>query len=548
MSSRPKDAPSRGAPRSPASRAGTEVGADRERARAIRSHLEPASADRKRVERELRAASAYARSLIEASLDPLVTISPAGQITDVNRATEEATGATRRDLIGTDFANYFTRPADAHAGYQRVLSEGYVRDYPLTLRHRSGRTIDVLYNATVYRNEGGELQGVFAAARDITERNRAEQELRAKSWYARNLIEASLDPLVTISPEGKITDVNRATEDATGVPREKLVGTDFAEYFTEPAQARAGYEQVLAAGFVRDFPLTMRHVSGRQMDVLYNATVYRNECGELQGVFAAARDVTDRKRVEEEIHRLNAELERRVAERTAQLQSAYQELEGFAYSVSHDLRAPLRAIDGFSRILLEEYEGKLDAEGGRLLHVVRDNTRRMAQLIDDILAFSRAGRAEMSMRAIDMKALVADVFAEQREAAGAREIVLELGDLPVALGDRAAVRQVVVNLLANAIKFTRTRERAAIAVEGRLERGRAVYAVRDNGVGFDMRYAAKLFGVFERLHAADAFEGTGIGLAIVKRIVTRHGGEVWAEGKAGEGATFRFSLPHGGRT
>jgi PAS domain S-box-containing protein len=490
-----------------------------------------------------RAASLYARSLIEASLDPLVTISPQGKITDVNRATEDATGLPRAELIGTDFASYFTEPEKARAGYEEVLARGEVRDYPLTMRHRSGLTVEVLYNASVYRNESGELQGVFAAARDITLRKQLEAEAHAASLYARSLIEASLDPLVTISPQGKITDVNRATEEATGLPRARLVGTDFASYFTEPERARAGYEQVLADGEVRDYPLTIRHGSGRTTDVLYNATVYRNEAGVRQGVFAAARDVTVRKRLEEEVRRHRDHLEQLVELRTAELETAYEELEGFSYSVSHDLRTPLRAIDGFSRVLVEEHRDQLDEEGRRLLGVIRQGTARMSQLIDDMLAFSRMGRVEMSIVDIDMAALARDVHQELVAAAPGREVRLDIRALPPARGDKAMLRQVLANLLGNAFKFTRSRAPALIEIGGATEGGQHRYHVKDNGVGFDMQYADKLFGVFQRLHAAKEFEGTGIGLALVKRIVARHGGRVWAEGRPGEGATFHFALP-----
>ncbi len=501
--------------------------------------------DRKRAERQLRTASLYARSLIEASLDPLVTISPQGKITDVNRATEQATGLSRADLVGTDFADYFTEPEKARAGYQRVLAEGEVRDYPLTIRHRSEGTVDVLYNAAVYRNEAGDLQGVFAAARDVTVRKRLEAEARAASLYARSLIEASLDPLVTISPQGKITDVNRATEEATGLPRVDLVGTDFADYFTEPDRALIGYQRVLAEGQVRDYPLTIRHRSGGTADVLYNATVYRNEAGGRQGVFAAARDVTVRKRLEEEVRKHRDELEHLVEQRTAELEAAYKELEGFSYSVSHDLRTPLRAIDGFSRVLLEEHRQQLDEEGRRLLGVVREGTSRMSHLIDDMLAFSRMGRVHMSMEDVDMEALIRAVHEEILAASPGRDVRLDVGPLPPARGDRAMLRQVLANLLGNAFKFTRTRTPALIEIRGIADGAEHQYQVKDNGVGFDMRYADKLFGVFQRLHPATEFEGTGIGLALVKRIVARHGGRVWAEGRPDEGATFHFALPSG---
>jgi PAS domain S-box-containing protein len=243
---------------------------------------------------EQKQASQYARSLIEASLDPLVTISPEGKITDVNEATVKVTGVGRDALIGTDFSDYFTEPDKARQGYEQVFAEGAVTDYPLTIRHRDGQQTDVLYNASVYKDPGGNVLGVFAAARDVTEQKQASQ-------YARSLIEASLDPLVTISPEGKITDVNEATVKVTGVGRDALIGTDFSDYFTEPNKARQGYEQVFAAGAVTDYPLTIRHRDGQLTDVLYNASVYKDALGNVLGVFAAARDVTDQKRAEAEI-------------------------------------------------------------------------------------------------------------------------------------------------------------------------------------------------------------------------------------------------------
>ncbi|MDY7574608.1 PAS domain S-box protein [Actimicrobium sp. CCI2.3] len=254
--------------------------------------------ERKKAEELLKRASQYSRSLIEASLDPLVTISAEGKITDVNTATEQVTGLIRTELVGSDFTDYFTDPVQAREGYQQVFAEGFVTDYPLAIRHRSGQITDVLYNASVYRDDAGQVLGIFAAARDVTERKKAEELLKRASQYSRSLIEASLDPLVTISAEGKITDVNTATEQVTGLMRTELVGSDFTDYFTDPVQAREGYQQVFAKGFVTDYPLAIRHRSGKITDVLYNASVYRDDVGRVLGIFAAARDVTERKRAE----------------------------------------------------------------------------------------------------------------------------------------------------------------------------------------------------------------------------------------------------------
>jgi PAS domain S-box-containing protein len=284
--------------------------------------------ERKRAEEALRLASAYNRSLIQTSLDPLVTISLEGKITDANRATENVTGLEREQLIGTEFSDYFDDPDRARAGYRRVLLEGQVHDYELTIRHRDGHTTPVLYNASVYRGLKGEVAGIFAAARDITEQKRAAEALRRASTYNRNLIEASLDPLVTINPEGRITDVNHATEEVTGRSKAELVDMDFAEFFTEPEEARRGYQQVFREGSVQDYELAIRHRDGHVIPVMYNASLYRDEAGNVGGVFAAARDISERKRSEAELaerlrfERLLAEISGRFVRVPAELLNA----------------------------------------------------------------------------------------------------------------------------------------------------------------------------------------------------------------------------------
>ncbi|MBK7584410.1 MAG: PAS domain S-box protein [Myxococcales bacterium] len=260
--------------------------------------------ERLRADAQARELSQYARSLIEASLDPLVTIRADGKITDVNEATIKVTGVERERLIGTDFSNYFTEPLKAGAGYREAFSEGSVTDYPLTIRHRDGHLTDVLYNATLYKDASGKALGIFAAARDVTAQKQASQ-------YARSLIEASLDPLVTISPKGKIMDVNAATVKVTGLQREQLIGTDFSDYFTEPERARAGYQQVFAEGFVTDYPLTIRHEGGQVTNVLYNA-VYKDARGDVRG--AAARDVTAQRKAEAEVADQRTKALERIAE------------------------------------------------------------------------------------------------------------------------------------------------------------------------------------------------------------------------------------------
>jgi signal transduction histidine kinase len=312
---------------------------------------------------------------------------------------------------------------------------------------------------------------------------------------------------------------------------------------------------------VRTLPDSPERTALLESDVKVYMVVPMRAGGELLGAlsFGAPRDVftPEQMRITEEVatqlaiamHQARllaqvrnhaAELEDTVRRRTEALQAANKELEGFSYSVSHDLRAPLRAVDGYARMLEEDYAGRLDEEGRRLLSVVRQSSTRMGQLIDDLLQFSRLGRQEPARQPVDMAGLAREVAAELKNGSSAS---IEIGELPRATVDRALMRQVWANLVGNALKYSGKRDDARIEIGGRRNGGENVYWVRDNGVGFDMRYVDKLFGVFQRLHRSEEFEGTGVGLAIVQRVVGRHGGRVWAESRPGDGACFHFALP-----
>lgn len=245
----------------------------------------------------------------------------------------------------------------------------------------------------------------------------------------------------------------------------------------------------------------------------------------------------------QQLRRENAELQERERQRSEQLAAAYKDLESFAYSISHDLRAPLRAIDSFSQILMEDFEQALGEEGARLLGHIRNGSQRMDQLIVGLLEFSRMGRQALKREIIDMSAMAAAVAAEARLAYGGATPRIEITDLPSISGDVVVIRQVWSNLIGNALKYSANRAQPVVKVSGRIEGSEAIYRVEDNGAGFDMRYAPKLFGVFQRLHRAEEFAGTGVGLAIAQRIVVRHGGRIWAEGAPDAGASFQFALP-----
>jgi PAS domain S-box-containing protein len=378
----------------------------------------------------------------------------------------------------------------------------------------------------------------------------SEENLRNAYHYTRSLIEASLDPLVTINAEGKITDVNLATEKATGFPRNSLIGTDFSDYFTEPEKARIGFQKTFENGSVIDYPLSIRHTSNKIIDVVYNANVYRNEQGKVLGVFAAARDITERNRVREkrtsELIIANKELAFQNEEKqklTDKLIFANKELETFSYSVSHDLRAPLRHINGYVDLLLSRFYDSLPEKGRHYLDNIADSSRQMGTLIDDLLQFSRIGRQEKRLVDLDMNIIVHEVLVSIKQDNPKRNIEWRIAKLPQVYGDQALLHLVWTNLLSNAVKFTRAREKTIIEINVLDENDAFIFSIHDNGVGFDMQYAHKLFGVFQRLHATDEFEGTGIGLANVHHIILRHGGRTWAEAEPDKGATFYFSLP-----
>ena len=266
--------------------------------------------------------------------------------------------------------------------------------------------------------------------------------------------------------------------------------------------------------------------------------------GNIEGIITITRDIPERKKAEDEIKKLNEDLKHRAIE----LEAAYKELETYSYSVSHDLRTPLLGINGLSRILIERYPNHLDVKGQQFLRIMHSSTQKMLQLIDDLLTFSGSEHQQMEPSDIDMEELAKGVFEELKSIIPEQTLLLDIKTLPPARGDQSMIRQVFVNLLSNAIKFTRPKGAGVIEIGCMVKKNQNIYYVKDNGVGFDMRYAGSLFGVFQRHHTVDEFEGTGIGLAIVQRIIHRHGGKVWAEGEVNKGGTFYFTLPTGEKT
>lgn len=707
----------------------------------------------KQAQEKLRKASLYARTLLEASLDPLVTISREGVITDVNEATERITGCSREQLIGSDFCDYFSDPEDARRGYREVFTRGQVRDYPLAVRHTSGSLTQVLYNASVFRNEAGEIEGVFAAARDVTELKRVEAELRKLNEELEQRVQdrtAELQAIFDTVPIGLSITNDLEGRHIRGNPELARMlgarsGSELSKYDPEcpPYQVfQEGRElethelpmQRAARGeFITGCLLDIQPSGGELLSVHASTAPLFDKDGNPRGAVGAFADITPQKHAEEALresersvrrklesilspegdttqlrirdlldtqaiqllmedsyqlthipmwllnlkgeilagvgwqdicmkfHRVNpatcancresdleltkgvepgqfrlykcknniwdvvtpvmlrdrhlgnlysgqfffadepldlalfqaqarrygfdekeylAALQRaprltrdqvnnalrlfvRFAEMLSQLsysgiklarsmtdanranallEATNKELESFNYAVAHDLRAPLRHIQGFANILTEETEAGLDETSRRHLKLIGESVQHMERLLEDLLALSRLGRRDLIVQVCDLNELLAEVIEELRAEQNGRNVEWRVGKLPVVECDRGLMKQVMVNLLRNALKFSRPRDPAVIEVGETTADGETTFFVRDNGVGFDMKYVDKLFGIFQRLHRQQDFEGNGVGLAIVERIIHRHGGSVWAEGVPDEGATFYFRL------
>ncbi|MES2397282.1 MAG: PAS domain S-box protein [Bacteroidota bacterium] len=706
--------------------------------------------------------SQYVRSLIEASLDPLVIISTDGKITDVNEALVKVTGVPREKLIGTDFSSYFTEPAKAQEEYKQVFEKGFATDYPLTIKHTNGKLTDVLFNLSVYKDNEGSVMGIVAAARDVTERKKAESkfhgllesapdaiviinnkgqiqlvnsqteklfgykreeiigkgieilipssykdvdpahrktffdnpkarkmghgldlfgqhndgkefpveislnpfetpdgllvsvairdvtEQKQAIQYTRSLIEASLDPLVTISADGKITDLNEASVKVTGIPREDMIGTDFLNYFTEPKKAREVYQQVFEKDFVADYPLTIRHISGKLTDVLYNASLFKDNNGKVLGVFATARDVTQQKILEKklieykhffnhtsdfacianmqgyfeiinpnfekvlgysekelldnkfvdfvhpddiestlkEVDKLKTgsvtinfvnryrkkdgnylwfdwnatpdtatgklySMARDITDRknaetnlkqiSQELARSNQELEQFAYVASHDLQEPLRTISSFVQLLDKKHVDKKDEETKEYFQFIMKATEKMKNLIRDLLDYSRVGKS-IVFSTVDCNLILKEVIAEMDASITESKAKITSAVLPKVKGNEIQLKQLFQNLISNSIKFKKKNSIPEIDITVEEKPTEYLFAVKDKGIGIDEKYINKLFVLFQRLHSETEYSGTGIGLAICKKIVTMHGGKIWVESKLGEGSTFYFTL------
>lgn len=497
------------------------------------------------------------RQLFENAPNGILMVNQQGKIKLVNTQIEKLFGYNRDELLGQSVEMLMPgRSRAQHPAYRddfksnptaRAMGAG--RD--LFGLRKNGSEFPVEIGLNPLDTEQGMM--VLGTIADITQRKRSEEALRESEEQLQTVIENLSEGLVISELDGQLIHWNRAAlkmHGFTSLDECLLKLPEFENIFklstldgSVLSLDKWPLARIIDEEYLRDYEIRIRRIDSDWERIFSYGGAIVSEPSGKQLAFVTITDITERKQAQEALRRLNETLEQRVAERTAQLEAANKELEAFSYSVSHDLRAPLRHINGFSQALLEDCADKLDETGKGYLQEVREASQEMAQLIDDMLQLARVTRSEIRREAVNLSELASEIVADFQKIESERAITVNIEEGISTYGDKQLLKIILVNLLGNAWKFTSNREDAEIAFGQEQIDGREVFFVRDNGAGFDMTYADKLFGAFQRLHSSSDFEGTGIGLATVQRIVNRHGGRVWAEGEVAKGAVFYFTLP-----
>jgi len=489
------------------------------------------------------------RSLLETVHMIAVGLDAEGNVTFANSFLLELTGYSAAEILGENWFDRFLPEEEKQAVkqvFRDLRGDSVISHYVNRILTRAGRERLIAWDNTVLQDPQGRFAGTMSLGVDITEINQTLEALRDSEEKYRGLFEGALEGIYQSTPEGRFLSANPAMAKIYGYDSaEELIEsvTDMTrQIYVHPEDRSEILRIVTAEGILSDYEVRHSRKDGSPVWLSLHARAVRDESGKVIRLDGMAVDITERKRAVEEIRRLNEELEQRVRDRTALLEAANRELEAFSYSVSHDLRAPLRGIDGFSQALLEDYREGLDETGRDYLDRVRRAAQKMGFLIDDILKLSRVTRYELHREPVDLSRIVRELLESYQKDEPGRIVEEIVQDGIVVQGDPYLLQIALENLIDNAWKFTSGMPRGRIEFGSFDERGKTVYFIRDNGVGFDMTYVDKLFGAFQRLHRSEEFPGTGIGLATVKRIVSRHEGWIRAEGRVGEGATFFFTL------
>ena len=493
----------------------------------------------------LRASQARLSSVIESAMDAILAIDERQRIVLFNVAAEKMFECSAKEAIGQPLHRFIPeRFRASHARYiHRFGNTGVSSRNMSALGQLWGLRApgtEFPIEASISQTQAGGRKLYTVILRDVTERKQAE----ARNVLLATIVESSSDAVVSKDLSGTILSWNAGAEQIYGYTEAEILGKS-VDLIVPPDQLdesnRALLEVARGRMVTRDETIRVRK-DGSLLTVSLILSPMRNAEGQIIGISSIAHDITARKAAERQVRDLNLQLEKRVRERTVDLQIANKELEAFTYSVSHDLRAPLRHIAGFSKMLAEECGASLQPEGLHYLQRIQEGTRRMGMLVDDLLNLARIGRHELRLQVTELQSVIKDVIAELTPDMEGREVEWKIRKLPHVEGDPALLRVVFQNLLSNALKYTRPRAKAIIEVGCEQVAAEQVVYVRDNGVGFNMIYADKLFGVFERLHRSEDFEGSGVGLATAQRIVQKHGGRIWAQAELDKGATFYVSF------
>ncbi len=502
--------------------------------------------ERKRAEEALHESEERYRSIFDTSRDAIVVTSPEGQTLDCNQAMLDLYGYTRKELLGMDNSQRYADLADRERFRKLIRRDGFVQDFEGKYRKKDGTIIDCMVTSTTWRaSDGSALYGGFI--RDVTDQKQAQEELRKHRDHLeelvgersaelkeseeryRTLFQESRDAIVFSNPEDRYTDGNQAALDLYGCTREEFLELSISERYVDPADEERHLQEYAEKGYAEDFEVRLRKKDGTEMDCLITSVERRDSDGNLayRGVI---RDITERKRAEENLTRYRRDLER-----------SNEELQQFAYVASHDLQEPLRMVSSYTQLLAKRYQGKLDEDADDFINYAVDGANRMQQLIIDLLSYSRVGTRGKEIQPAETQTALDGALANLQMAIEESGAAVTHDPLPTVMADQSQLVQLFQNLIDNAIKF-RGEEPSQVHVGAEQEDHEWLFSVRDNGIGIDPQYRERIFVIFQRLHGREEYPGTGIGLAVCKRIVERHGGRIWVESEPGTGSTFYFTI------